>query len=77
MGWFFTGPFSIYVRLKICSPPLLFQVRDYRKCNSKPENVSVIADEIPIVNKVCLHMTLENIVKNIPSITDDSWTMVI
>lgn len=73
MTWFVTGTFSIYVSTPPHPPPHpFFQVRDYRNCNSEPENVSVIADEIPIVHKVCLRMTLENIVKDMPSIIDVS-----
>lgn len=28
----------------------------------------------PVVNKVCLKMSLENVVKDIPLISDNSWT---
>jgi len=36
------------------------QVRDYRRCS-------------PAVSKASLKMSLENIVKDIPSVTDKSW----
>lgn len=28
----------------------------------------------PIINRVCLKMSLENIVKDIPAISDSDWT---
>ncbi|XP_043704157.1 protein PHYTOCHROME-DEPENDENT LATE-FLOWERING-like isoform X2 [Telopea speciosissima] len=53
---------------------LVCEVRDYRNCASKPgDNVSSV-DGSPIVNKVRLRMSLENVVKDIPLISDDSWT---
>lgn len=46
------------------------QVRDYRKCASERGP----GDGFPIVNKVHLRMSLENVVKDIPLISDNSWT---
>ena len=48
------------------------QVRDYRKCVSEPGSCTL--DGCPIINKVHLRMSLENIVKDVPLISDDSWT---
>lgn len=31
-------------------------------------------DGSPIINKVCLRMSLENVVKDIPLISDSGWT---
>ncbi|KAE9605816.1 hypothetical protein Lal_00025579 [Lupinus albus] len=53
---------------------LICEVRDYRRCSSERGAGVVFADSSPTVNKVCLKMSLENIVKDIPSITDKSWT---
>jgi len=49
-------------------------VRDYRKCASKQGSSVPFMDGLPIVNKVCLRMSLENVVKDIPLISDNSWT---
>ncbi|RDX84764.1 hypothetical protein CR513_34133, partial [Mucuna pruriens] len=54
--------------------PVTLQVRDYRRCSSEKGGSLVSAESSPTVNKVCLKMSLENIVKDIPSITDKSWT---
>ena len=54
--------------------PELFQVRDYRKCASELGSSTPSMDGIPIVDKVCLRMSLENVVKDIPLISDNSWT---
>ncbi|KAF3451997.1 hypothetical protein FNV43_RR08093 [Rhamnella rubrinervis] len=49
---------------------LVCEVRDYRKCASERGP----GDGFPIVNKVHLRMSLENVVKDIPLISDNSWT---
>ena len=41
-------------------------MHDYRK--RTPEEAS------PVINKVRLKMSLENVVKDIPSMSDSSWT---
>lgn len=53
---------------------ILLQVRDYRKCASEPGSGSPVTDGCPIVRKICLRMSLENVVKDIPLISDSSWT---
>lgn len=50
------------------------QVRDYRKCISEQGSIASSINGVPAVNRVRLRMSLENIVKDIPSISDDSWT---
>ncbi|KAL9263261.1 PHYTOCHROME-DEPENDENT LATE-FLOWERING-like protein [Drosera capensis] len=47
-------------------------VRDYRKCS--PEVGSGVHSLHPITTKLHLKMSLENLVKDIPLIADDSWT---
>ncbi|KAL2336399.1 hypothetical protein Fmac_010845 [Flemingia macrophylla] len=53
---------------------LICEVRDYRRCSSEKGGSVVSAESSPHVNKVSLKMSLENIVKDIPTITDKSWT---
>lgn len=60
------------VELRINS--VILQVRDYRRCSYGKGAGVVSVESSPTVNKVCLKMSLENIVKDIPSITDKSWT---
>ena len=52
---------------------LSVQVRDYRKCLPDKGTSSSTADGL-VVNKVRLRMSLENVVKDIPLLSDDSWT---
>jgi len=52
----------------------LLQVRDYRKCVSEQGSSIPPRDGIPVVNRVRLRMSLENVVKDIPLISDHSWT---
>ncbi|KAK8967325.1 hypothetical protein KSP40_PGU008968 [Platanthera guangdongensis] len=49
------------------------EVRDYRKCQLEQGTISSI-DAVPIVNRIRLRMSLENVVKDIPLIADESWT---
>ncbi|XP_073110359.1 protein PHYTOCHROME-DEPENDENT LATE-FLOWERING isoform X2 [Elaeis guineensis] len=53
---------------------LICEVRDYRSCMSKFRNSDSSGDEFPRVQKVCLRMGMENVVKDMPLIFDDSWT---
>lgn len=50
------------------------QVRDYRKCSSEAGVPVASGDALPSIHRVQLRMSLENVVKDIPSISDDSWT---
>lgn len=52
----------------------LLQVRDYRNCLSEPGVNGASAYHSPLVNRVCVRMSLENVVKDIPLISDDAWT---
>lgn len=49
-------------------------MQDYRKCASQPGGNGPCVANTPVVNKVCLRMSLENVVKDIPLISDNSWT---
>ncbi|XP_042437367.1 protein PHYTOCHROME-DEPENDENT LATE-FLOWERING-like [Zingiber officinale] len=50
------------------------EVRDYRKCFSEQGSTASTANATPIVQKVQLRMSLENVIKDISLIADDSWT---
>ncbi|XP_042432314.1 protein PHYTOCHROME-DEPENDENT LATE-FLOWERING-like [Zingiber officinale] len=50
------------------------EVRDYRKCFSEQGSTASAANATPIVQKVQLRMSLENVIKDISLIADDSWT---
>jgi len=63
----------IFYKIELYINPVTLQVHDYRRCSSE-KGSSVSAESSPTVSKVCLKMSLENIVKDIPSITDKSWT---
>lgn len=53
---------------------LLLQVRDYRKCFPEVGQNAPSTTGCPIINRVCLKMSLENVVKDIPLISDSAWT---
>lgn len=48
-------------------------MRDYRKCGLEQGTIAPI-DAVPVVNRIRLRMSLENVVKDIPLIAEDSWT---
>lgn len=52
----------------------ILQVRDYRRCAFNQGSGDLSTNATPVVNKVCLRMSLENVVKDIPLISDNSWT---
>ncbi|KAL1810626.1 protein PHYTOCHROME-DEPENDENT LATE-FLOWERING [Daucus carota subsp. sativus] len=52
---------------------LVCEVRDYRNCSSEP-GIDVPSANSPVVSKVRLRMSLENVVKDIPLISNDAWT---
>lgn len=52
---------------------IFLQIRDYRKCLFQKGGTSSI-DNSPLVLQVLLHMCMENVVKDILSISNDSWT---
>lgn len=49
-------------------------MRDFRKCTSEAGFTVSSSNGFPVVHKVQLRMSLENVVKDIPSISDTSWT---
>jgi len=50
------------------------QIRDYRKCISDTGFNTPSVNGSPTITKVRLKMSLENVVKDIPLMADDSWT---
>lgn len=50
------------------------QVRDFRGRPPEQGPGAQSTDGLPIVNKIHLRMSLENVVKDIPLISDNSWT---
>lgn len=53
---------------------VLLQVQDYRKCFPEAAQSAPSATGCPLINRVCLKMSLENVVKDIPLISDSAWT---
>ncbi|KZV27543.1 hypothetical protein F511_04594 [Dorcoceras hygrometricum] len=54
---------------------LVCEVRDYRNSYSDSEHGKMASgDGIPIINRVFLRMSLENVVKDIPAISKSGWT---
>lgn len=68
------GDFLDDVPCKYVNGTLTCEVRDYRKCVPEPGNSVPSADRSPVINKVCLKMSMENVVKDIPLISEDTWT---
>ncbi|KAG6428824.1 hypothetical protein SASPL_106861 [Salvia splendens] len=52
---------------------IICEVRDYRKCFAEGVNVAS-GESSPAINRVSLKMSLENIVKDIPAISENGWT---
>ncbi|PON87015.1 Spt20 transcription factor [Trema orientale] len=55
------------------SMDLFYVIQDYRNCLSHEGGIGSI-QKSPTVNRVILRMSMENVVKDILSISDDSWT---
>lgn len=49
------------------------QVWDYRNCMPKSGTSLSFEDKFPVFQKVLLQMGMENVVNDMPSISDDSW----
>lgn len=49
------------------------QVRDYRDHISE-QGTATTSFVMPVLRKVRLRMSLENVIKDMPFIADDSWT---
>ncbi|XVF74276.1 hypothetical protein PTKIN_Ptkin13bG0097200 [Pterospermum kingtungense] len=59
---------------KFVDGTLICEVRDYRKVAPQQGSTIPAMDGSPIINKVRLRMSLENVVKDIPLSSDNSWT---
>ncbi|XP_059658375.1 protein PHYTOCHROME-DEPENDENT LATE-FLOWERING-like [Cornus florida] len=59
---------------KYVNGALICEIRDYRNILSQKGNTVSSAGKSPIIHKVVLQMCMENIVKDVSSISDDSWT---
>ncbi|XP_047310415.1 protein PHYTOCHROME-DEPENDENT LATE-FLOWERING-like [Impatiens glandulifera] len=62
-----------FLPLKYVEGTIVCEVRDYRKCTPEVRNMPRSSDR-PIVHKVRLRMSLANVVKDVPLISDDTWT---
>lgn len=71
-GWL-PGDILDDIPCKYINGAVICEVRDYRKCQSEQGTISSI-DAVPVVNKIRLRMSLENVVRDIPLIADESWT---
>ncbi|KAM1517499.1 hypothetical protein ACFX1Z_020585 [Malus domestica] len=58
---------------KYVNGAILCEIQDYRSCLIQ-ERVTVPTNKVPSVHKVLLHMCAENVVKDILSISNNSWT---
>ncbi|CAN0877730.1 Protein PHYTOCHROME-DEPENDENT LATE-FLOWERING [Linum grandiflorum] len=72
-GWL-PGDILDDIPCKYVSGTLICEIRDYRKCATEQGSGIMSTDATPIINKVRLKMSLENVVKDIPLISDNSWT---
>lgn len=50
------------------------QIRDYRDCFAYMVNAASSANGFPTIHRVVLQMGIENVVKDISSISNNSWT---
>ncbi|KAK8952034.1 hypothetical protein KSP39_PZI003252 [Platanthera zijinensis] len=71
-GWL-PGDILDDIPCKYINGGVICEVRDYRKCQLEQGTISSI-DPVPNVNRIRLRMSLENVVKDIPLIADESWT---
>lgn len=67
-------PFTCLVREVWLQMFESWQVRDFRKCTSGAGLAVSSSNGPPVVHKVHLRMSLENVVKDIPLISDSTWT---
>ncbi|CAN1827914.1 Protein PHYTOCHROME-DEPENDENT LATE-FLOWERING [Linum perenne] len=72
-GWL-PGDILDDIPCKYINGTIICEVRDYRKCASEQGSGIISTDATPTINKVRLKMSLENVVKDIPLISDNSWT---
>ncbi|CAI0418968.1 unnamed protein product [Linum tenue] len=59
---------------KYTNGTLVCEVRDYRNCATEQGSGMPSLGGAPTMNRVRLKMSLENVVKDIPLISDNSWT---
>ncbi|KAF8390075.1 hypothetical protein HHK36_024596 [Tetracentron sinense] len=59
---------------KYVNGAIVCEIRDYRNCMPQQGDTVSSGKNSPVVHKVCLKMCMENVVKDISSISDDSWT---
>ncbi|KAG9449010.1 hypothetical protein H6P81_008975 [Aristolochia fimbriata] len=59
---------------KYVNGTIICEVQDYRHFVPNPETSISMGNGSPIVQKVRLQMCMENVVKDMQSISDDSWT---
>lgn len=50
------------------------QIRDFRNCLVQMEDSTFHVEKSPIVQKTLLKMSMENVIKDISSMSDGSWT---
>lgn len=68
------GDLSEKIPCKYVDGTLLCEVRDFRRCTFEQLSTVPTMDKALLINKVLLKMSLENVVKDIPLISDNSWT---
>ncbi|KAG6395660.1 hypothetical protein SASPL_141783 [Salvia splendens] len=69
----FPGDILDDIPCKYIDGTLVCEVRDYRKCFAGGVHLAS-GESSAAINRVSLKMTLENIVKDIPSISENGWT---
>ncbi|KAF4355105.1 hypothetical protein G4B88_004317 [Cannabis sativa] len=71
-GWL-PGDIFDDLPIKYVNGHVLCEIHDYRNCLLQKEGICSI-QKSPIVHRVILQMSMENVVKDIMLISDDSWT---
>ncbi|XP_077220193.1 protein PHYTOCHROME-DEPENDENT LATE-FLOWERING-like [Tasmannia lanceolata] len=74
-GWF-PGDVFDDIPCKYLNGTIVCEVCDYQNCMPKSGDSIAAGTEFPYVQKVRLQMCMENIVKDMPSISDDSWSYI-
>ncbi|WJZ80435.1 hypothetical protein VitviT2T_000354 [Vitis vinifera] len=68
------GDFFDDLPCKYVNGALLCEIRDFRNCLVQMEDSTFHVEKSPIVQKALLKMSMENVIKDISSMSDDSWT---
>lgn len=50
------------------------QIRDFRDCLDQTGEGASLVGKSPILHKAVLKLSMENVIKDISSISDDTWT---